>query len=84
MTDKPCGGLATSRIADTILFRTIMTIQECKENVGRNVTYIPFEGCDSKLHEYGVITSVNDRYAFVRYGSDVNSKATNPSDLRLG
>lgn len=61
-----------------------MTIQECKENVGRNVTYIPFEGCDSKLHEYGVITSVNDRYAFVRYGSDVNSKATDPSDLRLG
>ena len=61
-----------------------MTIQECKENVGRNVTYIPFKGCDSKLHKYGVITGVNDRYAFVRYGSDVNSIPTNPYDLRLG
>lgn len=58
-----------------------MTIQECKECVGRKVTYVPFEGCDPSLHEHGVITSVNDKYAFVRYGSDVNSKATRPEDL---
>lgn len=61
-----------------------MTIQECKDNVGRNVTYVPFEGCDPKLHEYGVITSVNERYVFVRYGSDTHSKATKSSDLRIG
>ena len=58
-----------------------MTIHECKESVGRKVTYVPFEGCDPSLHEHGVITSVNDKYAFVRYGSDVNSKATRPEDL---
>lgn len=58
-----------------------MTIQECKESVGRKVTYVPFEGCDPSLLEHGVITSVNDKYAFVRYGSDVNSKATRPEDL---
>lgn len=61
-----------------------MTILECKNNIGRKVTYIPFEGCDISLREYGVITSVNERFAFVRYGSDINSKATNPNDLILG
>lgn len=57
-----------------------MTIEEAKE--GRQVTYIPFEGCDPSLLEYGVITSVNEKFVFVRYGSDVNSKATNPEDLK--
>ena len=61
-----------------------MTIQECKDNVGRYVTYIPYKGCDPKLYERGVITSVNDKYAFVRYGSDLHSKATDPCDLMLG
>jgi hypothetical protein len=61
-----------------------MTLQECKENVGRRVTYIPFEGCDPSLHEYGVITSVNEKNCFVRYGSDINSKATSPEDLLIG
>lgn len=60
-----------------------MTLEECKNNIGRKVEYIPFEGCDPALHETGVITSVNSRFAFVRYGGDVNSKATNPEDLRL-
>ena len=61
-----------------------MTLQECKNSIGRSVTYIPFEGCDISLREYGVITSVNERFVFVRYGSDINSKATNPNDLILG
>lgn len=61
-----------------------MTLQECKENIGRKVTYIPFKGCNPKLHEYGVITSTNNKNVFVRYGSDINSKATNPEDLVLG
>lgn len=60
-----------------------MTLQECKESIGRKVTYVPFVGCDPSLHEEGVITSVNNKFAFVRYGSDINSKATRLEDLRL-
>jgi hypothetical protein len=33
--------------------------------------------------EEGVITSVNDHYVFVRYGSDVHAKATPPEALSL-
>lgn len=60
-----------------------MTLEECNKNIGRRVTYIPFGGCDPKLHEYGVITSTNNENVFVRYGSDINSKATDPEDLYL-
>ena len=60
-----------------------MTLEECKQNIGRKVTYIPFKECDPKLHEYGVITSTNDKNVFVRYGNDINSKATRPEDLYL-
>lgn len=48
---------------------------------GRLVVYTPFEDCDSNLKERGVITSWNDMYVFVRYGSDIHSKSTNPDDL---
>ena len=61
-----------------------MTLQECKESIGRYVTYIPFEGRDISLQERGIITSVNEKYAFVRYGNDCISKSTNPDDLILG
>lgn len=61
-----------------------MTLEQARENIGNNVTYHPFVGRKAKDCEYGVITSVNDRYVFVRYGSDRHSKATNPSDLTLG
>lgn len=60
-----------------------MTLEECKENIGRKVTYIPWKGCDPKLHEYGVITSTNDKNVFVRYGNNINSTATSPEDLIL-
>lgn len=60
-----------------------MTLQECKENIGKSVTYTPFEGCDKKLLEYGVITSVNEKNVFVRYGRDLHSKATCPEDIKL-
>lgn len=60
-----------------------MTLEECKNNIGRRVEYIPFEGCDKSLYESGIITSVNSKYCFVRYGSDINSKATRPEDLRI-
>ena len=61
-----------------------MTIEEAAKNIGRSVTYTPFKGCDSKELEFGVITSTNTSYVFVRYGADINSKATNAEDLRLG
>ena len=60
-----------------------MTIEEAKEGIGRNVIYTPFEGCDSSLIENGVITSVNDRFVFVRYGYSQNGIATSPEDLKF-
>lgn len=49
-----------------------MTLEEAREHVGDKVVYQPGHGrC-----EEGVITSVTERYVFVRYGSDVGSKAT--------
>lgn len=60
-----------------------MEIKDFKECVGRKVVYTPYKGCDPSLKEEGVITSVNDHYVFVRYGSDVNSKATDPNDLEF-
>jgi len=53
------------------------------ENIetGRKVVYTPFIGCDPELREEGVITSYNDKFIFVRYGNDVNSKATDPQDI---
>ena len=61
-----------------------MTIEQAKNNIGNRVTYIPYEGCDVSQYEFGIITSVNDSYVFVRYGSNLHSQATNPCDLRLG
>ena len=49
-----------------------MTLQDAAANVGRAVVY---RHGPSAVEE-GVITSVNDRWVFVRYGSDKNSKAT--------
>jgi hypothetical protein len=48
---------------------------------GRKVAYTPFKDCDIKLVEEGIITSKNDKYVFVRYGADVNSKSTSPEDI---
>lgn len=49
--------------------------------IGIKVIYTPFKGCDLKDLEYGVITSKNSKFVFVRYGNDVNSKATDVCDL---
>jgi hypothetical protein len=49
--------------------------------VDRKVVYTPFEGCDPKLKEEGIITSKNHVYVHVRYGSDVGSKSTRPEDI---
>lgn len=49
-----------------------MTIEEAAANIGRRVVYTHPHGPT----EYGVITSVSERFAFVRYGDAVNSQAT--------
>jgi hypothetical protein len=50
-----------------------------EKDIGRGVVYTPYEGAPS---EDGIITSVNERYVFVRYRHDIHSKATDPKDLR--
>ena len=60
-----------------------MTLDKARKHIGSIVKYIPFKGCDESQCEYGEITSVNDKYVFVRYGREINSKATRPEDLKL-
>lgn len=60
-----------------------MTLNDAQNAIGRKVIYTPFLGCDPNMTEVGVITSVNDKFVFVRYGSDVNSKATRAEDLQF-
>jgi len=54
-----------------------MTINEARASIGLLVIYRR----KGQKPDEGVITSVNDRYVFVRYGSQVGSAATNPADL---
>jgi len=54
-----------------------MTLEEARASIGLLVIY---RRKGQKFDE-GVVTSVNDRYVFVRYGSQVGSAATNPADL---
>lgn len=56
-----------------------MTLDEARRNIGRGVVYRPAHG----PAEDGVITRVNDRYVFVRYGADRGSKATDPWALEF-
>ena len=60
-----------------------MTLEQAKNNVGAWVIYKPFDVCSDDQKEIGVITSVNDRYVFVRYGNKLHSEATNPEDLTI-
>ena len=50
--------------------------------IGRKVIYTPFKGCSLNQKEEGVITNINKYHVFVRYGNDVNSKATDPEDIK--
>lgn len=57
-----------------------MTLDEarsCLERGETDVLYHPAHG----EPEHGVISSVSDRFVFVRYGAHVNSTATDPADL---
>lgn len=57
----------------------MITLGQARDAVGRKVVYErPF--CSK---EVGVITSVNDTYVFVRYGTNQTSHATSPEDLTL-
>jgi hypothetical protein len=59
-----------------------MTLERARECIGRLVVYCPPHDW-SRPSEEGVITSVNDRYVFVRYGSQQTPAATRPEDLEL-
>lgn len=61
-----------------------MTLDECRQSVGRDVVY-----CGGIAPEDGVITSVNECYAFVRFLArgarfgGLGSLACRPEDLEL-
>lgn len=55
-----------------------MTLDEARERIGLKVIY---RSPGNPLAEEGVITSVNDSFVFVRYGSQAGSQATYPADL---
>lgn len=56
-----------------------MKLNEAEPN--RQVKYTPRENCTESEIEYGVLTTVGTKYVFVRYGSEVQSKATPPEKL---
>jgi hypothetical protein len=64
---------AVELLADLTMFNPT------EKDIGRSVVYTAYEGAKA---EDGVITSMNDKYVFVRYKGDNGSKATNPKDLR--
>lgn len=47
-------------------------------DIGRKIIY---HSRHNDVKEEGVITSFNDNYVFVRFGSDLNSKACHRLDL---
>lgn len=59
-----------------------MSPGEARERIGQKVVYRPPGVRHDEPGEEGVITSVNNYgMVFVRYGSNVFSQATYPSDL---
>ena len=54
-----------------------MTLEEARASIGLLVVYRR----KGQKPDQGVVTSVNDHYVFVRYGSQVGSQATDPADL---
>jgi len=55
-------------------------IEPTADDIGRKVVYTSNRYPGGELEE-GVITSFNRRFVFVRYGSQVGSKATDRHDL---
>lgn len=56
-----------------------MTLEEANNSIGRKVVFEQF-GCKK---EEGVITSVNDRFIFVRFGNSCQGQACSPSSISL-
>lgn len=56
----------------------MLTLAEARELVGHPVRYRPSHG----KAEEGVISSVNDRHVFVRFGVAVIGQACRPEDLQ--
>lgn len=53
-----------------------MTLDEARERIGQKVVYRAPHITAHQAGEEGVITSVNDRFVFVRYGAQAGSQAT--------
>jgi hypothetical protein len=58
------------------------TLDDAWANIGNGVLYLP-RGGDIDSTEEGTITSVNDQWVFVRFGSSRTSAACDPADLTL-
>ena len=58
-----------------------MTLDECRENVGRAVVYDA--GHPGARKEDGVIVDVGPVYCFVLFRGDTGAKATPPERLEL-
>lgn len=58
-----------------------MPIKPKQDDIGRKVIYTPYGAYKDKKIEEGVLTSFNDKYAFVRYGTSVRGVATDFNDL---
>jgi hypothetical protein len=56
-------------------------IEPADDDIGRLVIYHGRSPRHRDHGERGVITSFNDRFVFVRYGTDAHSKATERRDL---
>lgn len=66
----------------------MMTLEQARGCIGRTVIYARYDDRSDPTRvtagpERGAITSVGERYVFVRYGINVQSQATDPADLTL-
>jgi hypothetical protein len=59
-----------------------MKISEAAERIGQKVVYRAPHVRSDEPGEEGVITAVSSAYVFVRFGTDVGSKATGPEMLQ--
>jgi hypothetical protein len=60
-----------------------VTLTEARQHIGESVIYNERTWDDRGKTDAGVITSVGNRFVFVRYGDDTGSKATDPAMLWL-
>ena len=60
-----------------------MSIDEARAHVGDRVVYHPWGERAGERREYGVITSVNEWYVFVRYDGKQASQGSYPEQLAL-